>query len=146
MCGTGLLTEDCATDHYAPTFGLRCTGTGQWSGPCPVCHGVHCFSLTARNGQLLWHCNRQPACPQETLQDTLAARLPGCIPVHRRTRATRPRSDRETLRQLTELLDKPVNGNAYRLQAAMLLLDLDAKSAAERLKIPERTLRRLLCP
>ena len=50
------------------------------------------------------------------------------------------------MRELRGLLDEPVNGNAFRLRAAMLLLDLDAIAAAERLKIPERTRRRLLCP
>jgi len=80
-----LLAEDCAADHAAPEFGLRCTRKGrQWSGPCALCHGGRCLSLTIKGGRKLWHCNRKatpgrPACDQGELMAALSARLPSCI-------------------------------------------------------------------
>lgn len=80
-----LLAEDCAADHAAPEFGLRCTQIGrQWAGPCPLCRSARSLSLTIEHGRKLWHCNRKPsparpACDQSALMAVLSARLPGCI-------------------------------------------------------------------
>lgn len=144
-CPTRELSQDCGAYCFAPELGLRCTSQGrQWGGLCPSC-GHKGFSLTARNGTLLWNCHWETPCSQEALTAALTRKVPSHFPASRQ-RKPRPRSDRQIIAELTQLLDKPVNGNAFRLQAAMLLLEVDSKAAAERLKIPERTRRRLLCP
>jgi predicted GIY-YIG superfamily endonuclease len=55
-----------------------------------------------------------------------------------------PMTDGEIVRELRRLLGESVNGNAFRLRAAVMLLNVDAKAAAGELGIPDRTRRRLM--
>ena len=69
---------DCATDHICRPASLRCTGPGQWSGPCPVCHGPRKLSLAVKSGRLVWICHRKPPCSLTAIRDALAELVP-CI-------------------------------------------------------------------
>lgn len=128
----------------APTDALRSI-----RADCPVCLRD---SLTISLGDyrtLTWTCHA--GCDPEKVRLGLihGGCNDECLPPLRPAapkRKTAARTDAEIVRGLRDLLDAPVNGNAYRLQAAMLLWDLDAVDAADRLGIPERTRRRLLCP
>ena len=121
-----LLAEDCAADHAAPEFGLRCTRKGrQWSGPCLLCHGERCLSLTIKGGRKLWHCNRKAtpgraACDQGELMAALSARRPDCI-------TTPSTSARRTLIPGEQLADLALSG-MQPMSLKLALLELSGMS------------------
>src|ERR1022692_3727645 len=120
-CERGAL--DCATACLADSLRLHCTGQGQWSGPCPICGGERCFSLTVKGRQQRWHCNRRPPCPQDTVTAWLAARFPNCIRPGPREVVTRG--------ELEKLLG--LSGAALQLRVACLAWDCTPQAAAEKL-------------
>jgi len=123
---------------------------GSIRADCPVCERAGCLTVTAGDSRrFVLTCHAE--CKRTRIRDAIIQLgVPeDCLPPIREERArgkARKSTDAEIVRELRDLLDSPFNGNAFRLRAAMLLLDLDAVAAADHLKIPERTRRRLLCP
>lgn len=115
---------------------------------CPNCQRDSLTISLGDHRDLTWCCHA--GCDPEKVRLALikGGCNDDCLPPMRPDAPKRKarRTDAEIVRELRDLLDEPANGNAYRLRAAMLLLDLDAVAAAGRLGIPERTRRRLLCP
>lgn len=151
--------RDCLIDHISrsvvnarpgtPEPGARPTDAPRSiRADCPVCGRD---SLTISLGgfrDLTWICHA--GCDLEKIRLGLihGGCNEDCLPPLRpdAPKKAKPRTDAEIVRELRSMLDSPDNGNAYRLKAAMLLWGLDAVAAADRLGIPERTRRRLLCP
>ena len=136
-CGLREFPEDCAVDHFAPTFGLRCTvPREQWSGPCPV-HGGRCLSLAVKEGRLVWHCHHKPACTYEELRAELYKRLPGCVPPSRPTDLSARRADKIARSDLEPLLE--LDDCARLLRLACIVWQLPPKEAAAKLGMSRRT-------
>jgi hypothetical protein len=154
--------RDCLTEHVSRSLpnarpGKREPGAGPLDPPrsiradCPACGG--CDKLTVSLGDSVrFVVTCHGGCDRPRIRDAIVKLgvSEDCFPPIREKRAKgkQPagRDDAATLRELRNLLESPANGNAFRLRAAMLLWDIDAVTAADRLGIPERTRRRLLCP
>jgi hypothetical protein len=158
-CGA-LSLQDCLTDHISRSLrnavpGRLKDGAAPGSAPdniradCPACKHP-CLTVTIGNHRrFVWTCHYDPACDRNAIRAAMirVGIRECCLPAVKAMAAKRiPRTDAEIVRELRKLLDEPINGNAFRLRAAAVLMDVDAVAAADRLGIPERTRRRLLCP
>jgi len=133
----GLPPQECAIQHLAPAFGLRCQQAGAvWGGPCPACGGSHCLTLTIEGRRQLFHCNRKPECSQEAVLSAVAARVPGCISPPRRARKAHRPADPDEL--ITLILDRSVTGSALRL-GLLRMLGMTTAEAAGKLGMPKST-------
>jgi hypothetical protein len=118
---------------------------------CPACERHDCLTVSVGDFlRFVWTCHA--GCTRPDIRAAMVSKAKireTCLPRAKtapKRQLQAQRTNAEIVRQLRALLDEPVNGSAYRMRAAMLLLNVDAKAAADYLGIPERTRRRLLCP
>jgi hypothetical protein len=146
---------ECLIEHLARSLPNARPGKnpGSVSTDCPLCHHAGSVTITAGNKRrfvITCHAGCADTKVRLALLRLYDIRVT-CLPPVRGAIKTRPakaarRSDAEIVSELAKMLREPLNGNAYRLRAAMLLLNMDAEEACKELGIPERTRRRLLCP
>src|ERR1022692_144691 len=136
----GLHPADCIADHICPvTDGRATTKPSNWRARCPGC-GRTTLSISAgKSARIVWTCHA--GCTQPDVRAALikAGVAECCLPRRSPKRSVQrqvPDRNTEIVRQLDKLLDQPISGNSFKLRAAMLVRDLDAKAAAEQLGIP----------
>lgn len=80
-CGSGLIAEDCASDHWSREFHGRRERGGQWRADCPVpgCGAERALEYDAPGKHVRWRsfCGRHD---NDAVRPYLAKRIGPCMP------------------------------------------------------------------
>jgi hypothetical protein len=127
-CTTGLLAEDCATEHWCQALGGH-REKGGWRADCPLCRASRAIEWDAPGKAVRWRswCGQHD---RDALRPVLRQLVGGCMP-------GRPQH-RISAEDLIALASRDLPKTAYRV-AMLQMAGISPREARAMLKIPEST-------